>query len=200
MPDGGPVRRMNLRVTLDNVRALLDMPIAPIEEEVWDTSLDALDAVHNSLGQADHNHSYFTRPKLVGKPEGVCACGCGIEITTADASPDFKFAECQNLWLMSIGQPEPVRWREDQRVRVLVRIDGLYWDRWTAFGRAIDDEEARQMAVGWLHHEAESRGVDSIYLAHVDEDGNPTITVERAQEVLRDVLTARRARSARHSG
>ena len=44
----------------------------------------------------------------------LCECGCGNELGDSP-SLYFRWDVCQALWLMSQGEPDPVRWREKHR-------------------------------------------------------------------------------------
>lgn len=66
-----------------------------------------------------------------------CHCGCGAKITYDDPSPDFKWPQCQKLWLASVDKAEPGHWRFEQRtLNLLIRVrwewENSEWDfEWT---------------------------------------------------------------------
>lgn len=78
-----------------------------------------------------------------------CACGCGSEITPRDPSPDFKYIQCQLLWLASVDQDDPPWWRARQRylyrlIALVPRWPECYWEYEITEGHVIlyDDNQA----------------------------------------------------------
>lgn len=65
--------------------------------------------------------------------QDMCACGCGSTIGPHDASPDFKYIQCQLLWIASVDQADPAWWRANQRylfrlVALESRWSECYWE------------------------------------------------------------------------
>lgn len=83
-----------------------------------------------------------------------CHCGCGAKITHADPSPDFKWPQCQKLWLASVDKADPEHWRFEQRaLNLLIRVEWEWrhseWDfEWTDQHLCLYDYEGTDPARG----------------------------------------------------
>lgn len=91
-----------------------------------------------------------------------CHCGCKALIGPADPSPDFKWPQCQKLWLASLDKPDPDRWRFEQRIlSLLFRVSWdwrqVEWDfEWTDAHIAMHDpggDPAQGLAALYSQHE-----------------------------------------------
>lgn len=57
----------------------------------------------------------------------LCVCGCGYEIRPEHPDPDFRFQQCQRLWLASWYQPQPELWRFEQRLTFMLLQQNADW-------------------------------------------------------------------------